>query len=91
MFGLKLAGARFKNCVSYEKSKLRAAYISGFGFAEADLRKSLIPHPFHPNALSYNAQNPKNPVRDQGVGGSNPLSPTNDFRSGPETWVTERT
>ena len=24
-------------------------------------------------------------VRDQGVGGSNPLSPTNSFLSGPET------
>ena len=30
-------------------------------------------------------------VRDQGVGGSNPLSPTNPFRSGPDTWVTECT
>ena len=30
-------------------------------------------------------------VRDQGVGGSNPLSPTNSFWFGPETWVTECT
>ena len=29
-------------------------------------------------------------VRDQGVGGSNPLSPTNLSLSVPETWVTER-
>ncbi len=29
--------------------------------------------------------------RDQGVGGSNPLSPTNLFRSDPDTWVTECT
>jgi hypothetical protein len=30
-------------------------------------------------------------VRGQGVGGSNPLSPTNNFGSDPETWVTECT
>jgi hypothetical protein len=31
------------------------------------------------------------PTRDQGVGGSNPLAPTTSKRSGPETWVTQRT
>jgi hypothetical protein len=45
----------------------------------------------HSHRLKNSTLWPISVFRDRGVGGSNPLSPTNSNRSSPDAWVTERT